>query len=186
MRSHDPTRGAELWRPDSGTSMMLELSLIYKVQWSQSVWVVFMCTAVLELPVITQRWFICWVSLVGRWQRIHLQFRSCRRFSFDPWVGKIPWRRAWQPTPVFLPGESHGQGAWWATAHGVANSQTRLKRLSMRARFICSRVNGHLVSSCWMPGTECSMARFPFGLQISGQWAGYRAHSCRILAEKEN
>ena len=27
----------------------------------------------------------------------------------DPWVGKMPWRRAWQPTPVFLPGESHGQ-----------------------------------------------------------------------------
>ena len=27
----------------------------------------------------------------------------------NPWVGKIPWRRAWQPTPVFLPGESHGQ-----------------------------------------------------------------------------
>ena len=28
---------------------------------------------------------------------------------FDPWVGKIPWRRAWQPTPVFLPGEFQGQ-----------------------------------------------------------------------------
>ena len=28
---------------------------------------------------------------------------------FDPWVGKISWRRAWQPTPVFLPGKSHGQ-----------------------------------------------------------------------------
>ena len=28
---------------------------------------------------------------------------------FDPWVGKIPWRRRWQPTPVFLPGEFHGQ-----------------------------------------------------------------------------
>ena len=27
----------------------------------------------------------------------------------DHWVGKIPWRREWQPTPVFLPGESHGQ-----------------------------------------------------------------------------
>ena len=26
-----------------------------------------------------------------------------------PWVGKIPWRKKWQPTPVFLPGESHGQ-----------------------------------------------------------------------------
>ena len=31
------------------------------------------------------------------------------RDMFDPWVEKIPWRRTWQPTPVFLPGESHGQ-----------------------------------------------------------------------------
>ena len=31
------------------------------------------------------------------------------RRRFDPWVRKIPWRRAWQPTPVFLPGEPHGQ-----------------------------------------------------------------------------
>ena len=31
------------------------------------------------------------------------------RDSFNPWVGKIPCRRTWQPTPVFLPGESHGQ-----------------------------------------------------------------------------
>ena len=31
------------------------------------------------------------------------------RSRFNPWVGKIPWRRAQQPTPVFLPGESHGQ-----------------------------------------------------------------------------
>ena len=31
------------------------------------------------------------------------------RDRFDPWVGKVPWRRAWQPTPVFLPRESHGQ-----------------------------------------------------------------------------
>ena len=34
---------------------------------------------------------------------------QCRRPEFNPWVGKIPWRREWQPTPVFLPGESHGQ-----------------------------------------------------------------------------
>ena len=32
-----------------------------------------------------------------------------KRCGFDPWVGKNPWRRAWQPTPVFLPRESHGQ-----------------------------------------------------------------------------
>ena len=34
---------------------------------------------------------------------------QCRRPGFDPWVQKILWRRKWQPTPVFLPGESHGQ-----------------------------------------------------------------------------
>ena len=32
-----------------------------------------------------------------------------KKSEFDPWVEKIPWRRAWQPTPVFLPGEPHGQ-----------------------------------------------------------------------------
>ena len=32
-----------------------------------------------------------------------------RRCEFDPWVRKIPWRREWQPTPVFLPGESRSQ-----------------------------------------------------------------------------
>ena len=37
------------------------------------------------------------------------QFRRPNRWKFDPQIGKIPWRRAWQPTPVFLPGESHTQ-----------------------------------------------------------------------------
>ena len=37
------------------------------------------------------------------------QCRKCRKGEFDPWVRKIPWRRKWQPTPVFLPGKSHGQ-----------------------------------------------------------------------------
>ena len=38
--------------------------------------------------------------------RMHL---PCRRTGLDPWVVKIPWRREWQPTPVFLSGEFHGQ-----------------------------------------------------------------------------
>ena len=37
------------------------------------------------------------------------QPRRHKRRRFDPWVGKIPWRRAWQPTPIFLPGEFRGQ-----------------------------------------------------------------------------
>ena len=34
---------------------------------------------------------------------------QCRKSGFDPWVRKTPWRRKWQPTPVFLPGEFHAQ-----------------------------------------------------------------------------
>ena len=34
---------------------------------------------------------------------------QCRRHGFNPWVGKLPWRKKWQPTPVFLPGKSYGQ-----------------------------------------------------------------------------
>ena len=37
--------------------------------------------------------------------------QQCRRHRVNPWVGKIPWRRKWQPIPVFLPGESHGQSS---------------------------------------------------------------------------
>ena len=37
------------------------------------------------------------------------QGRRLNRHWLDPWVRKIPWKRAWQPTPGFLPGESHGQ-----------------------------------------------------------------------------
>ena len=37
------------------------------------------------------------------------QCRRCKRCRFSPWVGKIPWKRKWQHTPVFLPGKFHGQ-----------------------------------------------------------------------------
>ena len=44
---------------------------------------------------------------------------QCRRGRFNPWVGKIPWRRKWKSTPVFLPGKSHEQRTWQASVHGV-------------------------------------------------------------------
>ena len=49
---------------------------------------------------------------------------SLSRFTF------LHWRKKWQPTPVFLPGESQGHGAWWAAIYEVAQSRTRLKWLS--------------------------------------------------------
>ena len=47
-----------------------------------------------------------------RWHSVKNQRADaaiCRRCGFDPWVGKIPWRRKWQCIPVLLPGESHRQ-----------------------------------------------------------------------------
>ena len=54
------------------------------------------------------------------------QCRRRKRPEFDPWVGNIPWKREWKPTPVFLPGEFHEQRGLVGYIHGVAKSQTRL------------------------------------------------------------
>ena len=65
-----------------------------------------------EIQIICQIYVNCLfqgASPVAQWLRICLRCRRHRRPGFDPWVGKMPRRRAWQPTPVLLPGESHGQ-----------------------------------------------------------------------------
>ena len=46
------------------------------------------------------------------------------RPGFDPWVRKIPWRRQWHPTPVLLPGKSHGRRSLQAIVDGLTKSQT--------------------------------------------------------------
>ena len=61
---------------------------------------------------------------VAQWERACLQCRSRRRLRFSPWVGKVSWRLAWQPTPVFLPGESHGQ----RSLEGYSPQSTGLQR----------------------------------------------------------
>ena len=50
----------------------------------------------------------------------------CRRLCFNPWVGTIPWRRAWQPSPVPLPGETLGQRRLADSVNRTAKSWTRL------------------------------------------------------------
>ena len=83
------------------------------------------------------------LSKVGIWPNIiiHLDFLggsdgkasvyNVRDLGSIPWVGKIPWRRKWQPTPVLLPWKSHGQRSLvQATIHGVAKSQARLSNFT--------------------------------------------------------
>ena len=55
---------------------------------------------------------VCYHRYLPGWHNGKEHAYQCRRHKrrvFDPWVGKIPWTKKWQPTPVFLPGDSHGQ-----------------------------------------------------------------------------
>ena len=49
--------------------------------------------------------------------------------SHNPWVRKVPWRRRWQPTPIFLPGEFHGQRSLMGYSPWVSKNQTRLNHV---------------------------------------------------------
>ena len=60
----------------------------------------------------------------------NLQCRRDRRHGFDPWVRKIPWRRACNPPPYFYLENLVDRGAWRAIVHRVAKSRTQLKQLS--------------------------------------------------------
>ena len=52
------------------------------------------------------------------------QCRRCKRYGFNPWARKIPWRRAWQPTLYTCPENPMDRGAWQATVHRVTQSWT--------------------------------------------------------------
>ena len=101
------------------------------------------------------------------------QCRRHRRRRFDPWVGKIAWRREWQPTPVFLPGESHGQKSLEGYSPGgctelnmtewltLSHSMTRciLKKYFLIFSFGCA---GSSLLSLVVASGDCSL------LQCSG------------------
>ena len=79
----------------------------------------------------TLAWKIPWTE-----EPVRLQSMGSIRVGHD-WATSLSlftfmhWRRKWQPTPVFLPGESQGRGSWWAAVYGVTQSQTRLRWLSI-------------------------------------------------------
>ena len=83
----------------------------------------------------TLAWKILWMEESGR-----LQSMGLLRIRHD-WVTSLSlftfmhWRRKWQPTPVFLPGESQGQGSLVAAVYGVTQSQTHLTWLSSSSMY---------------------------------------------------
>ena len=86
--------------------------------------------------------------------------------GFYPWVGKIPWRRKWQPAPL-LPGESHGQRGLVDHSPWVTESQIRLKQLSTHS------LNSETVFSAKVRGSSqvFSLRAFPY---LSFEWQRLR------------
>ena len=73
------------------------------------------------------------------------QCKRHRRCRFNPWVRKIPWRRAWQPIQYFCLGNPMDRGAWWATVHRITKSWTWLK-------WLCIQENSTQTHSCAVIG----------------------------------
>ena len=66
-------------------------------------------------------------TYIPRWLTGKESACQCRRHSFNPWIWKLPWRRKWQSTSVFLPKKNPMDGgAWQVTVHVVIQSWTRL------------------------------------------------------------
>ena len=112
-----------------------------------------------------------------RLERICLQDR---RPGFDPWVGKIPWRRKSQPTPVFLPGTSHGQRSLVGYSPGGCKQSDMAQWLNTTTtnKAVCLKVGMFCVSST---GRFCSFGggSATTGCQISiGCWWEHPGETC--------
>ena len=89
------------------------------------------------------------------------QCRRQKRCRFSPWVRKIPWRREWQPTPVFLPGESHG----WRSLAGYSpwgyKESDIIERLISRLMSTLPRIEScaAIASDLQQPLERCSRKR---------------------------
>ena len=81
------------------------------------------------------------------------QCRRCKRRRFDPRVRKIPWRRAWQPTPVFLPGESHRQRSLAGHSPWGGKESDTTEQLTHTHIHTHTHTHTHTEEerSCWLP-----------------------------------
>ena len=101
-----------------------------------------------------------------RWSSVCLQ---CGRPGFSPCVGKVPWGRKWQPTPVPLPGKSHGQ-------RGLVGYSPWRRSFTFHFHFIGLRVSVSLVG-CWL--------EFP-AMWVSAMWHLYLSNPARERASHQD
>ena len=87
---------------------------------------------------LTNNYRIHWASLVVQ---TVMNLPAMQETRFNLWVGKIPQRRAWQPTPVFLPENPMDRGTWWATVPGVTKRGTWLSNWWTIKKAECRRIH---------------------------------------------
>ena len=96
LKNNQIIRNSLVWR--GPVEVKAQNNTVYShPRWLPPVHVGTVSTLLLELPTY-------WCALQETWASLVVQI-----VKFDPWVGKIPWRRGWLPTPLFLPREFHGQ-----------------------------------------------------------------------------
>ena len=109
---------------------------------------------------------------------------QCRRHRFEPQVGKILWSRAWQPTPVFLPGESHGQRILADYSPWNHRESDRTEQLSMHPVQTPSPCTGE-PSAIWSHSTSVTtwhILVFPTGLaQFLASRAVHHTCCCKMM-----
>ena len=114
-------------------------------------------------------WFSWWL----RQERICLQ---CRRPGFNPWVGKIPWRREWLPTPVFWPWEFHRLDSLWG--HKELDMTEKLSPpISILRNYLDFQVSSvFFLIPMWYPGLAC-----PCACGLESFWNPYRVLSLPLV-----
>ena len=117
-------------------------------------------------------WKQGWASLVAQMAKHLPTIQGRPRFS--PWIGKIPWRRRWQPTPVFLPGKSHGQrtlvgySPWGCTDLGTTEQLHVLENIILSEKNQAEKDSYHMTSL--LPGYKREMLKA--NIQCSGSSSG--------------
>ena len=148
-RSLTPSTKGEVLAVNQKESLCQNTSMVNVLMWHVNTWrlhleVLQFCyldiglpasIAVRNKPVVYKLPSLWYVGFPGGdgGKELICQCRRRKRCGFSPWVGKIPWRRAWQPTPGFLPGESHRQRSPVGCSPWGRKSHTWLKQLSMNA-----------------------------------------------------
>ena len=116
----------------------------------QSIDFFFFLENVVLLKLWSYRFNITLIKLLPRWFSGKESACQWRRHKLDPWVGKIPWRRKWQPTPVLLPGKSQGWRSlggcsargYKRVRHDVVTKTTTTITLYIYNKYRCSKSYG--------------------------------------------